>query len=174
MDAVVAYSGGVEGIEPEDIKKSIKEQENSDINVPAVIGVVLTRYERAKTAKLSAEARHLTAYEDYRGIVNAQRNLRRDEKSQVFVKIAKSKTLAAYGQINEVLFGSGKFPIGVFATERPESVAEYAHVVKDDAPEEEPTELNPELDFGYPGDGKRENENIPPMHFLGGLRQKFM
>ena len=39
MDAVVAYSGCVEGIEPEDIKKSIKEQENSDINVPAVIGV---------------------------------------------------------------------------------------------------------------------------------------
>ena len=61
MDAVVAYAGGVEGIEPEDIKKSIKEQENSDINVPAVIGVVLDRYERAKTAKLSAEARHLTS-----------------------------------------------------------------------------------------------------------------
>ena len=174
MDAVVAYAGGVEGIEPEDIKKSIKEQENSDINVPAVIGVVLDRYERAKTAKLSAEARHLAAYEDYRGIVNSQRNLRRDEKSQVFVKIAKSKTLAAYGQINEVLFGSGKFPIGVFATERPDGVAKYAHVAKEDALEEEPTELDPELDFGYPGDGKRENEDIPPMHFLGGLRQKFL
>ncbi len=171
MDALVAYTGGVEGIEPEDVKKAKQEQEKSGINIPAVVEVVLSRYEQSKTARLSAEERWVSAYEDYRGIVNVQRNLRRDEKSQVFVKIAKSKTLAAFGQINEVLFGSGKFPIGVYATERPEGVAEYAYVAKDDAPD---ADVTADLNFGYPGDGKRENENIPPAHFLGGLKQKFL
>ena len=48
------------------------------------------------------------------------------EKSKVFVKITKTKVLAAYGQMIEVLFSSGKFPVGVEPTPVPENIAEYA------------------------------------------------
>ena len=163
------YAGPVEGIEPEDIKKARIEQDKLDINVPAVVQLVLSRYERAKTARFPTEKRMLTAYEDYRGIVNISRNMRTDEKSRVFVKIPKTKTLAAYGQLNEVLFGGNKFPLGIYATERPDGVAEFAHV-SSDKPE---PETEPDIEFGFPGDGTRENETIPPVHFLGGLRDKF-
>ena len=45
------------------------------------------------------------------------------EKSKVFVKITKTKVMAAYGQLIEVLFSTGKFPLGVQPTKIPEGVA---------------------------------------------------
>jgi|TARA_R110000751_G_scaffold304296_1_gene419678 hypothetical protein len=166
------YSGPVEGIEPEDIKAARKEQENANFVISAAVEFVLSRYERAKTARFVTEKRWLTSYEDYRGIVNVSRNLRTDEKSQVFIKIPKTKTLAAYGQVNEVIFGANKFPLGIYATERPEGVAEFAHVTKEEGGDPE-SEDEPDIGFGYPGDGTRENEGIPAVNFLGGLRDKF-
>jgi hypothetical protein len=168
------YSGPIEGIEPEDIKKARKDQENVNFIVSAAVEFVLERYERAKTARFITEKRWLTAYEDYRGIVNASRNMRTDEKSQVFIKISKTKTLAAYGQVNEVLFGANKFPLGIYSTERPEEVAEFAHVAKKEEGGDPESEEQPAIEFGFPGDGTRENESIPPANFLGGLRAKFM
>ena len=44
------------------------------------------------------------------------------EKSRVFIKVTKTKTLAAYGQIVDVLFGGNKFPISIEPTELPEGV----------------------------------------------------
>ena len=49
---------------------------------------------------------------------------RENEKSRVFVKITKTKVLAAFGQIIEVLFSQGKFPLGVSPTSVPEDIAE--------------------------------------------------
>ena len=79
MSIETLYAGPLEGIEPEDIKKARIEQDKLDINVPAVVQLVLSRYERAKTARFPTERRMLTAYEDYRGIVNISRNMRTDE-----------------------------------------------------------------------------------------------
>ena len=45
------YSGPIEGIEPEDIKKARKDQENVNFIVSAAVEFVLERYERAKTAR---------------------------------------------------------------------------------------------------------------------------
>ena len=53
---------------------------------------------------------------------------RDSEKSKVFVKVTKTKVLAAFGQIIEVLFSSGKFPIGVTPTSMPEGSSEYAYL----------------------------------------------
>ena len=36
---------------------------------------------------------------------------RESEKSRVFIKVTKTKTVAAYGQLIDVLFGTGEFPI---------------------------------------------------------------
>ena len=46
---------------------------------------------------------------------------------RVFVKVTKTKTLAAYGQVVEVLFGSQKFPLAIDPTRLPEGIAETVH-----------------------------------------------
>ena len=50
------------------------------------------------------------------------------EKSRVFVKVTKTKTLAAYGQIVDVLFGNNKFPLSVSPSVLPDGVAESVHI----------------------------------------------
>ena len=50
------------------------------------------------------------------------------EKSRIFVKVTKTKTLAAYGQIVDVLFGNNKFPLSVNPTVLPDGVAESVHI----------------------------------------------
>jgi hypothetical protein len=71
--------------------------------------------------------------------------------------------LAAYGQLIDVIFGTGKFPIGVSPTEIPEGVAEYMHLANQAAPGIEtsaatPTGIQEELEnpfeVGFEGDGK--------------------
>jgi hypothetical protein len=46
----------------------------------------------------------------------------------VFVKVTKTKTLAAYGQIVDVLFGNNKFPLSIDPSVLPDGVAESVHV----------------------------------------------
>ncbi len=50
------------------------------------------------------------------------------EKSRVFIKVTKTKVLAAYGQIIDVLFSGNKFPLSVDPTPQPIGVAEHVHV----------------------------------------------
>ena len=91
------------------------------------------------------------------------------EKSKVFVKITKTKVMAAYGQIIEVLFSSGKFPLGITPTAIPEGTEEYAHVSKS----EQTPEQEPQSPYGFPGDG---NELAPGSTFdsiLGGLKKEY-
>ena len=52
--------------------------------------------------------------------------------SKVFVKVTKTKVLAAYGQIVDVLFGNNKFPITVDPTTLPDGVAESVHFETDE------------------------------------------
>ena len=42
----------------------------------------------------------------------------------MFIKTTKTKTLAAYGQIADVLFAGNKFPLTIEPTELPEGVIE--------------------------------------------------
>ena len=53
---------------------------------------------------------------------------RDSEKSRIFVKITKTKVLAAFGQLVDVIFGTGKFPIGISETKIPEGETDYAHL----------------------------------------------
>jgi hypothetical protein len=72
--------------------------------------------------------------------------------------VTKTKVLAAYGQITDVLFANNTFPLSVEPTQVPEGVAEHVHI-----------ETNPQLKegaaapdmgsmFGFKGDGK----DLPP------------
>ena len=75
-----------------------------------LVGYIRTRFQQAETSRLYDEKRWLKAYRNYRGLYGAEMAFRDNEKSKVFVKITKTKVLASFGQIIEVLFGSGKFP----------------------------------------------------------------
>src|SRR3990167_3372889 len=144
-----------------------KELERIEEEAPYLVDFVRSKFEQASTARLGQEAIWLSSYRDYRGIWDEAKRLRSTEKSRVFVKIPKTKTLAAQGQINEILFGANKFPLSIINTERPDGVAEFAHFKPDGGGQQE----TPLPDFGYVGDGTRQNEE--PRSFLGGLAAKF-
>ena len=88
-----------------------------------LVGYIRGRFHQAETSRLYDEKRWLKAYRNYRGLYGSETVFRDNEKSKVFVKITKTKVLASFGQIIEVLFGSGKFPIGVEPTPVPEEMA---------------------------------------------------
>ena len=128
-----------------------------------LVGIIQSRFSDAETARISHENRWLKAYRNYRGLYNKHIKFRESEKSKVFVKITKTKVLAAFGQLVDVVFGTGKFPIGVRETKMPEGVAEYAHLdtqnpspgIETSIPEEEEIEeIENPFDVGFEGDGK--------------------
>jgi hypothetical protein len=94
----------------------------------SVVGFVQERYKRAEDARYSDEQRWLRAYRNYRGIYGSDVQFTDSEKSRVFVKVTKTKTLAAYGQIVDVLFGNNKFPLSVNPSVLPDGVAEAVHI----------------------------------------------
>ena len=132
------------------------------------VGLVEDRYASAEQARDFDEKRWLTAYHNFRGIYNKNVRFRESEKSKVFVKVTKTKVLAAFGQLVDVIFGTGEFPIGVRETQLPEGIAKYTHLeqgqtgIETSAPEyeapeeaEAPAPISP-YDVGYAGDGRDE------------------
>jgi hypothetical protein len=103
-------------------------QDGDDLDVPSVVSYVESRFHRAEDSRYADENRWLRAYRNYRGIYGSDVQFTETEKSRVFVKVTKTKTLAAYGQIVDVLFGSSRFPLTVNPTTLPEGVAESMHI----------------------------------------------
>ena len=97
-------------------------------NVDSLIGFVTERFNRAEDARYTDEDRWLRSYRNYRGIYGPDVQFSSSEKSKVFVKVTKTKTLAAYGQIVDVLFGNNKFPLSVEPSVLPDGVAESVHI----------------------------------------------
>ena len=138
--------------------------------LPGIIGYVTSKYTESKASRQTHEARWLRAYKNYRGVYDSTTQFRDSEKSKVFIKITKTKTLAAYGQIVDVLFANKKFPITVEPTPVPEGIAEYMHQAM-------PGEDQLQSPFGYNGDGRElppgATEASEPMDKLGGLKGKY-
>lgn len=97
-------------------------------NVSSVASFVTERFKRAEDARQADEERWLRAYRNYRGIYGPDVQFTSSEKSKVFVKVTKTKALAAYGQIVDVLFGNNKFPLSVNPSVLPDGVAESVHI----------------------------------------------
>jgi hypothetical protein len=93
-----------------------------DAEVSKIIAYVMERYNRADDFRRQDVDRWLRAYRNYRGIYGTDVQFTETEKSRVFIKVTKTKTLAAYGQIVDVLFANNKFPLTVDPTELPEGV----------------------------------------------------
>ena len=125
---------------------------NEKDNYDPFVGYVREKFQQAETSRLQDEKRWLQAYRNYRGLYGPEMAFRDSEKSKVFVKVTKTKVLAAFGQIIEVLFSSGKFPIGVTPTSMPEGAPEYAYL-DPNKKEQDPQEPKQESPYGFPGDG---------------------
>ena len=85
-----------------------------------LVALLADRYNAAISSRDHDEKRWITAYHNYRGIYGKEVRFRETEKSKVFVKVTKTKVLAAFGQLVDVIFGSNKFPIGISETKVPE------------------------------------------------------
>jgi len=114
-------------------------------------GYVTEKFKNAEDSRLYDEQRWLNSYRQYRGLYSTDTQFTETEKSQVFIKITKTKVLAAYGQIIDVLFAGQRFPLGVEATRIPKGVDEAVHFDPKE-PENALNELNNV--YGFPGDGK--------------------
>ena len=93
-----------------------------------LIGIVNSRFQKAEEARKADENRWIKAFENYRGLYQKSIKFRDSEKSRVFVKVTKTKVLAAFGQLVDVIFGTGKFPIGISETKIPEGELAQAHL----------------------------------------------
>ena len=133
---------------------------------PGIVGYIESKYNDSKASRQTHEARWLRAYKNYRGVYDNTTQFRDNEKSKVFVKITKTKTLAAYGQIVDVLFANKKFPITVGSTPVPEGIADVAHL-------RVPGEENLESSVGFPGDGKEILPGATNATPLGGLQSEY-
>jgi hypothetical protein len=115
---------------------------------------IKNRFEDAENGRRTFEQRWLQAYKNFRGIYDSSTQYRDSERSKVFIKITKTKVLAAYGQVVDILFANKKFPIVVEATPVPEGIVEFAHMK---TPVDQATGgfNNP---YGFAGDGRE----LPP------------
>ena len=111
-----------EVVAAEDTLDSIFKEKDS------VIGFIKDRYKRSEDSRYADEQRWLKAYRNYRGLYGSDVQFTDAEKSRIFVKVTKTKTLAAYGQIVDVLFGNNKFPLSVNPSVLPDGVADSVHI----------------------------------------------
>jgi hypothetical protein len=143
------------------VKLTLEEDQQRNL-----IGIIKGRFAQAEEARHTDETRWLKAYENYRGLYSKNVRFRESEKSRVFVKVTKTKVLAAFGQLVDVIFGTGKFPIGIAETKIAEGETNFAHLdTSNTTPGLETTTGETEIDgndvdyvspydIGYEGDGK--------------------
>lgn len=96
--------------------------EEQNIELSNTVAYIKNQYERAKDARLTDEDRWLDAYRNYRGIYSSEVQFTETEKSKAFIKVTKTKVLAAYAQVVDVLFAGSKFPIGIESRKFPNNV----------------------------------------------------
>ena len=131
---------------------ALEEKTEDERPYDSLVGYVEARYERARTRRYSDEERWVQAYKNYRGIYGPDVQFTETEKSRVFIKVTKTKVLAAYGQLVDVLFSQNRFPIGVEPTALPEGVADTVHVDPKEQEQEQALEQIRDV-YGSPGDG---------------------
>ena len=143
------------------IEDRSSEEDYSDPSVGNIVGFVEEKYSTAETARYSDEQRWIRAYRNYRGIYGPDVQFTSTEKSKIFVKVTKTKVLAAYSQLIDVLFGTNKFPITIDPTTLPDGVAESVHF-----------ETNPELDQMAKQAGDQELPKLLPGETLTDFKER--
>ena len=77
--------------------EDVETEENMEQS--ALVGIVQSKFQECETTRRDDEGRWLQSYHNYRGRYYKDVKFRENEKSRVFVKVTKTKVLAAYGQL---------------------------------------------------------------------------
>ena len=140
-----------ESIVLEDTDESSVDDSKTNNIIPYIEG----RYRRAEDYRQQDEHRWLDAYRNYRGIYSPDVQFTEAEKSRVFIKVTKTKTLAAYQQLESIMFANNKFPLTVDPTELPEGVVGDVHFDPAEPDQIKESEVDKTISpYGYKGDGK--------------------
>ena len=124
-----------------------------DADVSKIIPFIMERFQRSEDYRYQDEERWLRSYRNYRGLYGPDVQFTESEKSRVFIKVTKTKTLAAYGQIVDVLFANHRFPLSIEPTELPEGVVADVHFDPQE-PEQLRSETALTSPYGFAGDGQ--------------------
>src|SRR6056300_1062430 len=138
-----------------------------DVDSSKIIPFIMEKYNRADDYRQQDEQRWLRSYRNYRGLYSPDVQFTEAEKSRVFIKVTKTKTLAAYGSIVDVLFANHKFPLSVEPTELPEGVVADVHFDPKE-PEQLRSETALTSPYGFAGDG----QDLPPGATAQSLQEK--
>ena len=144
--------------------------EDKDDSYSNLGSLIESRLKESEQARLYDEKRWLRSYRNYRGIYGSDMAFRDSEKSKVFVKVTKTKVLASYGQLIEVLFSQGKFPIGIQPTSDPLGIAKYAHIKPDNLKQQD---ARMEDIYGFEGDGREISPGATADEIFNGLKDKY-
>lgn len=104
---------------PDSNSMALEEEKSPEANVfvlDPVVAYIKERFQRSRIRRQADEDRWLEAYRNYRGLYGPDVQFSEEEKSRFFIKVTKTKVLAAYAQIVDVLFAGSKFPIGIEPT----------------------------------------------------------
>jgi hypothetical protein len=162
-----------------DLQLALEDNEESEpeaAELQAIVRHVMERYQKAEDTRRQDEDRWLQAYRNYRGIYGPDVQFTEAEKSRVFIKVTKTKTLAAYGQIIDVLFAGNKFPITVEPTKLPEGVSEAVNFDMQPPQQQGGAPVQEGSVYGFEGDGQEfpagATANSLREMKLGALQQK--
>lgn len=100
---------------------------DENLRYQGTVQYVEGRYRRARDSRRESESRWLLAFNNYRGYYSPDVQFLDHEKSRVFMKITKTKVLAAYAQLCDILFSGSKYPIGIEPSRDIEGVIESVH-----------------------------------------------
>lgn len=139
-----------------------------------LIDFVNQRYSEARNGRTQKENDWLRDWYLFRGEYSPAEQAKFAEAvkhnpgaSKVFIKVTKTKAMAVYSQLLEVLLSDNKFPIGIEHTPVPEGVPETVHLST--GGEASPTPV----DLGFEGDGNELQPGDTANSFLTGLYAKF-
>ena len=129
--------------------------------VNPVVGHIMSCYELAKQARRTHDSRWLDAYANFRGNPSQSKAFISTEVSRAFIKITKTKTLAAYAQLLEVVLSKGVLPIEITASPVPVGADEAVHIDPNDPLAGAPAGMGqqvqaevPPSPVGFHGDGQ--------------------
>ena len=133
----------------------IDEDVAEDSQTENIIPFIMERFHRAEDYRRQDEERWLRSYRNYRGIYGPEVQFTEAEKSRVFIKVTKTKTLAAYGQIVDVLFANNKFPLTIDPTELPDGVVVDVNFDPQEPEQLRTNAMNESVNpYGFAGDGR--------------------
>lgn len=114
-------SGSVYSLEEKGGQEDIH-QENMEYS--GIVDYVMSEFSRSKDKRQTDEQRWLECYKNYRGLYDQSDKFTSTEKSQAYIKITKTKVLAAHAHLVDVLFAGNKFPIGIEHSPVPTGIEE--------------------------------------------------